>query len=65
MNSSAWGETIGSCVGLAYLRCAYNVVVSADWVKSGSYEVNVGGQLHPVSVSMRPLYDPTNERIRP
>ena len=65
VTSAAWGETIGSCVGLAYLRGADNVVVSADWVKSGSYEVNVGGQLHPVSVSMRPLYDPTNERIRP
>ena len=65
VTSAAWGETIGSCVGLAYLRAADNVVVSADWVKSGSYEVNVGGQLHPLSVSLRPLYDPTNERIRP
>ena len=65
VTSAAWGETTGSCVGLAYLRAADNGVVSADWVKSGSYEVNVGGQLHPISVSLRPLYDPTNERIRP
>ena len=65
VTSAAWGETTGSCVGLAYLRAADNGVVSADWVKSGSYEVNVGGQLYPISVSLRPLYDPTNERIRP
>jgi glycine cleavage system aminomethyltransferase T len=65
VTSAAWGETTGSCVGLAYLRAADNGVVSPDWVRSGSYEVNVGGQLHPISVSLRPLYDPTNERIRP
>ena len=35
-------------------------VINADWINAGSYEVNVGGQLHPVSVSLKPLYDPTN-----
>jgi hypothetical protein len=34
-------------------------------VKAGAYEVNVGGQLYPVSVSLRPLYDPANEKVRP
>ena len=40
-------------------------VINADWVKAGAYEVNVGGRLYPISVSLRPLYDPANERIRP
>ena len=53
------------CVGLAYVRASDDAVINADWVKAGSYEVNVGGQLHPVAVSLKPLYDPTNERIRP
>jgi 4-methylaminobutanoate oxidase (formaldehyde-forming) len=65
VTSAAWGETTGSCVGLAYVRASDNSVINADWVKAGSYEVNVGGQLHPVAVSLKPLYDPTNERIRP
>ncbi len=39
--------------------------INADWVKAGAYEVNVGGRLYPISVSLRPLYDPANERIRP
>jgi len=65
VTSAAWGETTGSCVGLAYLRAADDAIISADWVHSGSYEVNVAGQLHPIAVSLRPLYDPTNERIRP
>ncbi len=65
VTSAAWGETTGSCVGLAYVRASDNAVINADWVKAGSYEVNVGGQLYPISVSLRPLYDPANERIRP
>jgi hypothetical protein len=27
--------------------------------------VNVGGQLYPIAVSLKPLYDPGNTRIRP
>jgi heterotetrameric sarcosine oxidase gamma subunit len=65
VTSAAWGETTGACVGLAYVKSTDGSVVNADWVKAGSYEVNVGGQRYPVSVSLRPLYDPTNARIRP
>ena len=65
VTSAAWGETTGACVGMAYVRRSDGGVVDTDWVKSGGYQVNVGGRLHPISVSLRPLYDPTNERIRP
>ncbi len=64
VTSAAWGETVGGCVGLAYVRAADNSVIDADWVKAGSYQVNVGGTLHPVSVSLRPIYDPTSAKIR-
>jgi heterotetrameric sarcosine oxidase gamma subunit len=65
VTSAAWGETAGTCVGLAYLRASDNAVITIDWINAGSYQVNVGGQLYPISVSTRPLYDPTNARIRP
>ncbi|WP_006242025.1 GcvT family protein [Mycolicibacterium tusciae] len=64
VTSAAWGETTGACVGLAYVRRSDGGVVDADWVKNGSYQVNVGGRLYPISVSLRPLYDPANKRIR-
>jgi heterotetrameric sarcosine oxidase gamma subunit len=63
--SAAWGETVGSCVGLAYVWDPAGGRVDAAWVKDGAYEVNVGGTRHPVTVSLRPLLDPDNERIRP
>ena len=64
VTSAAWGETVGACVGLAYVCDPAGEPIDAAWIKAGDYEVNVGGELHPVSISLKPLYDPTNERIR-
>jgi 4-methylaminobutanoate oxidase (formaldehyde-forming) len=64
VTSAAWGETTGSCVGLAYTRAADHAVVDAAWIGAGRYEVNVGGVLHPITVSLKAIYDPTNSRIR-
>ncbi|MFA7510408.1 MAG: FAD-dependent oxidoreductase [Mycolicibacterium vanbaalenii] len=62
--SAAWGQTVGAAVGLAYLRSGDGAVVDPDWVRSGSYQINVGGALYPITVSLRPLYDPTGDRVR-
>ena len=64
VTSAAWGETLGCCVGLAYLWDPGGAVVDAEWVRAASYEVNVGGDRYPVTVSLKPLYDPGNERVR-
>jgi heterotetrameric sarcosine oxidase gamma subunit len=64
VTSAAWGETVGACVGLAYVRAGDGGVINTDWVKAGHYEVNVGGRVHPITVSLRPIYDPANARIR-
>jgi heterotetrameric sarcosine oxidase gamma subunit len=65
VTSASWGETVGGCVGLAYVRAADDSVIDAAWVKAGSYQVNVGGQLYPTSVSLKPIYDSTSTKIRP
>jgi 4-methylaminobutanoate oxidase (formaldehyde-forming) len=64
VTSAAWAETTGACVGLAYVRSGDQEKVDAQWVDAGEYQVNVGGVLHPVTVSLKPLYDPSNTRIR-
>lgn len=65
VTSAAWGEAMGACVGLAYVQDPASETVSRDWVGSGDYQVNVGGQMFPVAVSLRPLFDPDNTRVRP
>ena len=64
VSSAAWGATVGSCVGLGYLRSADDTVVTPDWVRAGNYAVNVGGEVYPITPSLRGIYDPRNERVR-
>jgi 4-methylaminobutanoate oxidase (formaldehyde-forming) len=64
VSSAAWGATTGACVGLAYIRSQDGAPVDAQWIRAGDYEVNVGGALYPITVSLKPIYDPTNSRIR-
>lgn len=64
VTSAAWGETIGSCVGLAYALRVDGEVVRKDYLESGTYEVNVGGIIAPVTISLRPPYDPTSAKVK-
>ena len=64
VTSAAWGESTGACVGMCYLRDAGGTTITTEWITDGCYEVDVGGQVFPISVSPKPIYDPTNERVR-
>jgi len=64
VTSAAWGESVGGCVGLAYVRRSDDEVVTKTYLESGSYQVDVAGVLVPVTVSLRPPYDPTSERVK-
>jgi glycine cleavage system aminomethyltransferase T/glycine/D-amino acid oxidase-like deaminating enzyme len=62
--SGAWGEAVGGCVSLAYVRHPDANVVTRDFARTGGYQVNVGGRLYPATVYLRPPFDPEGERIR-
>lgn len=64
VTSAAWGATIGASVGLAYLRRPDGGQVTAGYIKSGRYQVNVGGEVCGVTVSLRPPFDPDGEKVR-
>jgi 4-methylaminobutanoate oxidase (formaldehyde-forming) len=64
VTSAAWGATIGASVGLAYVRRPDGGQVTADYVKSGRYQVNAGGEVRGATVSLRPPFDPDGERVR-
>jgi 4-methylaminobutanoate oxidase (formaldehyde-forming) len=65
VTSAAWGETLGSCVGLGYVADRDSGSTSMDWLRSGSFEVDVAGDRYPVQVGRRPPYDPDGTKIRP
>ena len=51
VTSAAWGATVGSCVGLAYLR--HDEAVTADWLADSAFEVDVAGVLHPIRCTLK------------
>ncbi len=56
VTSAAWGETVGACVGLAYLR--HDGPVTSQLLESGGFEVDVAGERHAVHLSLKaPLAD--------
>jgi 4-methylaminobutanoate oxidase (formaldehyde-forming) len=64
LTSAAWGDAVGSCVALAWLRDPSGGVVTPDLVRSGQYQVNIGGRLYPATVGLRPPFDPTGQRVK-
>jgi len=38
--------------------------VPANFIADGHFEIEVAGELHPAKASLRPIYDPKNERVR-
>jgi len=64
VTSGAWGETLGGGVALAYIRHPDGDVLTPDLVRAGEYQVNVGGQLHPATVHLRPPFDPAGDRVK-
>jgi 4-methylaminobutanoate oxidase (formaldehyde-forming) len=71
LTSVAYGHTVGQSVGLGYVRKLVNAaskeedrLVTPEWIKAGRYEVEVASKRVPASVSLRPPFDPKNERVR-
>ncbi|MFC5175279.1 FAD-dependent oxidoreductase [Nocardioides taihuensis] len=56
-----FGHTLGTSVGLAVVE--HDEGVTPDWLRAGGFEVDVAGTRHPATLSLRPFYDPTRERI--
>jgi glycine cleavage system aminomethyltransferase T len=64
VTSAAWGETLGSCVALAYVWRRDGDVVTSEYLNDGHYEINVGGNVLGASLHLKPPFDPTNVRVK-
>ena len=62
IRSGMYGHSLGAAIGLGY-------VISPDGTPLGDigardYEIEVAGVRHPAIASLRPMYDPRNQRIK-
>ena len=62
VRSGMYGHTLGGAVGLGYIE--HEDGVDADYVLSGTYEIEVAGELYAAKPSIKPLYDPRSERVK-
>jgi 4-methylaminobutanoate oxidase (formaldehyde-forming) len=60
--SGMFGHTLGAAVALGYVNCARGV--TDELINSSAFEIQIGDRRISAKASLRPLYDPKNERIR-
>ena len=62
IRAASYGHTLGGAVGLAMIEAGRPV--TADYLSTATWEVDIAGVRYPAAVSIRPLYDPRSERVR-
>lgn len=62
LTSGGWGYTVEANIGYGYVRNASGVNV--DFLKSGSYELEIACERVPCEIQLGPLYDPGMARIK-
>jgi 4-methylaminobutanoate oxidase (formaldehyde-forming) len=62
IRAGSYGFTLGGAVGLAMVEAGEPV--NAAYISSGHWDVEIAGRRYPACVSLRPLYDPENLRIK-
>ena len=63
LTSGGFGHTLNRSIGYGYVRRA-DGNANTEWVRSGAYELEVASARVAAEVSLRPLYDPTNAKVK-
>ena len=62
VSSGAYGFTLGTSVGMDYIR--HPDGVTRELVESASREIEIACERYPAEASLRPFYDPAGTRVR-
>ncbi|MEV4413475.1 FAD-dependent oxidoreductase [Catellatospora sp. NPDC049609] len=63
IRAASYGHTLGGAVGLAMIDAGETPLDQA-WIDAGTWTVEIADRTYPATASLRPLYDPKNDRIR-
>jgi len=63
LTSGGWGYTVATNIGLGYVRCD-DAVVDPDYLRNGTYELEVATRRVPCDLHLGSLYDARMERIK-
>jgi glycine cleavage system T protein len=62
IRSGMYAHSLGAAVGLGYVTAPNGAAI--DPIGTEDFEIEVAGVRHAATASLRPLYDPQNERIK-
>jgi 4-methylaminobutanoate oxidase (formaldehyde-forming) len=62
VRAASYGHTLGAAVGLAMLEA--DEPIDAAYLSSGTWTVEIADRQWPCRASLRPLYDPANEKVK-
>ncbi len=63
IRAASYGWTLGGAIGLAMIDSG-GKPVDQSWLDAAEWTVDIGGQITPARLSLRPFYDPASKRIR-
>jgi 4-methylaminobutanoate oxidase (formaldehyde-forming) len=59
--SGSYAHTLGAAVGMGYVKSQQ--VITAEYIQSGHYEINVSGNRIAATPHLKPPYDPDRQKI--
>jgi sarcosine dehydrogenase len=62
LTSGGYGYSVGKSIGYGYVRHVGGV--TSDYLLSGSYELVIANEVKPARMSLEPLVDPSNLRVK-
>jgi len=62
VRAASYGFTVGGAVGLTMVEA--DKPVTGEYLRNGVWEVEIAERKYPATVSIKPLYDPSSERVR-
>jgi glycine cleavage system aminomethyltransferase T/glycine/D-amino acid oxidase-like deaminating enzyme len=64
IRAASYGHTLGGSVGLAMVETLTGEPLDQAWIDGGEWTIEVADRTYPVKASLRPLFDPKNEKIK-
>ena len=62
VRAGSYGHTLGGAVGLFMLEAGEPVTQA--YLDAGHWEIEIAGSTYPASVSLKPMFDPENKKIK-
>lgn len=62
VRAGSYGHTLGGAVGLTMIEA--ETKITKRFLEEGVWEVEIAGSRYPIELSLQPMYDPKNQRIK-